>query len=76
MTKQDVKEVLERVLRWPPEQQEEAAELLLALEAREGEFYHPTDEEWTAVQEGLAEADRGEFLSDEEMEKFWRSWKK
>ena len=76
MTKHEVKAVLERILSWPPEQQEEAAELLLALEARAGEFYHPTDEEWAAVQEGLAEADRGEFLSDEEMERFWRTWKK
>jgi hypothetical protein len=76
MTKQDVRAVLERVLNWPPEQQEEAAELLLALEAREGEFYHPTDEEWAAVEEGLAEAERGEFVPDEEMEKFWRTWKK
>jgi predicted transcriptional regulator len=76
MTKQDVRAVLERVLSWPPEQQVEAAELLLALEAREGEFYHPTDGEWAAVQEGLAEAERGEFVPDEEMEKFWRTWKK
>ena len=76
MTKQDVRAVLERVLSWPPDQQVEAAELLLALEAREGEFYHPTDEEWAAVQEGLAEAERDEFVPDEEMEKFWRTWKK
>ena len=76
MMKQDVKAVLERVLSWPPEQQVEAAELLLALEAREGEFYHPTDDEWAAVQEGLAEAERGEFVPDEEMDKFWRTWKK
>lgn len=76
MTKHEVKAVLDRVLSWPSERQDEAAELLLALEAREGEFYHPTDEEWLAVQEGLAEADRGEFVSDEEMEKFWRTWKK
>ena len=76
MTKQDVRAVLERVLSWPPDQQVEAAELLLALEARDGEFYHPTDEEWAAVQEGLAEAERDEFVPDEEMEKFWRTWKK
>jgi hypothetical protein len=33
MTKDQVKEVLDRVLTWPPERQEDAAQLLLALEA-------------------------------------------
>ena len=76
MTKHEVKAVLERVLAWPPEQQEEAAEMLLAMEAREGEFYHPTDEEWSAVLEGLEQAERGEFVPDEEMAAFWRTWTK
>jgi hypothetical protein len=55
MTKDQVKEVLDRVLTWPPERQEEAAELLLALEAGEGEFYHPSDDELAAIEEGFAE---------------------
>jgi len=41
MTKEQVKEVLDRVLTWPQERQEDAAQMLLALEARSGEFYHP-----------------------------------
>jgi hypothetical protein len=48
MTKDQVKEVLDRVLTWPPERQEDTAQLLLALEAREGELYHPSDDEWAA----------------------------
>jgi hypothetical protein len=48
-TKDQVKEVLDRVLTWPPERQEDAAQLLLALEAREGELYHPCDDEWAAI---------------------------
>jgi hypothetical protein len=62
MTRDEVKEVLDRVLTWPPERQEEAAELLLALEAQDGEFYHPTDDEMAAIEEGLAQAQRGEFV--------------
>lgn len=31
-----------------------------------------TDEEGEEVQEGLAQADRGEFVPDEEMEAFWK----
>jgi hypothetical protein len=44
MTKDQVKEVLDRVLTWPPERQEDAAQLLLALEAQESELYHPSDD--------------------------------
>jgi hypothetical protein len=55
MTKDQVKEVLDRVLTWPPERQQDAAQLLLALEAQEGELYHPD------------EARRGEFVSADEI---------
>lgn len=54
MTKDQVKEVLNRVLTWPPERQEDAAQLLLALEAHEGELYHPSGDEWAAIEEGFA----------------------
>ncbi len=67
MTEDQVKEVLNRVLTWPHERQEDAAQLLLALEAREGELYHPHDDEWLAIEEGYAQAKRGEFVSVEEI---------
>jgi hypothetical protein len=70
MSKDQIKAVLERVLTWPPDRQKDAAEMLLWLEAKEGEFYHPADDEWAAIQEGLAQAERGEFVSDEEMDAF------
>lgn len=72
MTKEEIKAVLERVMSWPPERQQEAAEMLLVLEAQEGEFYHPSDDEWAAIQEGLEQARRGEFATDEEMEALWK----
>jgi hypothetical protein len=68
MTKAEIKAVLDRVLSWPPERQEDAAAMLLTLEAQEGEVYHPSEDEWVAIQEGLDQAKRGEFASDEEME--------
>lgn len=67
MTKDQVKEVIERVLTWPPERQEDAARMLLALEAQEGELYHPDDEEWAAIEEGVAQAKRGEAVSADEI---------
>jgi hypothetical protein len=67
MTEDQVKEVLNRVLTWPRERQEDAAQLLLALEAREGELYHPDDDEWLAIEEGFAQAKRGQSVSAEEI---------
>lgn len=46
--------------------------MLLWLEAKEGEVYSPSDDEWTAVQEGLQQARRGEFVSEKEMDAFWK----
>jgi predicted transcriptional regulator len=67
MTKDQVKEVLDRVLTWPRERQEDAAQMLLALEAREGELYHPGDDEWAAIEEGFAQAKQGEAVSADEI---------
>lgn len=67
MTRDQVKEVIERVLTWPRERQEDAAQMLLALEAREGEFYHPDDDELAAIEEGVAQAKRREAVSAEEI---------
>ena len=63
---------LEGVRFWPQEDQEELIEIARAIEARRTGVYVMSDEERTAVQEGLAEADRGEFVPDHEMEAFWR----
>jgi hypothetical protein len=71
MTRDQVKEIIERVLTWPRERQEDAAQMLLALEAHEGEFYHPDDDEWAAIQQGLDQAKRGETVSADEIAKLF-----
>jgi hypothetical protein len=68
MTHDQIKEIFERVLTWPQERQEEAAEMLLVLEGKEGEVYRPSDEEWEALQEGLEQVRRGELVPDEDVE--------
>ena len=73
MSREEIKAVLDRVLTWPPERQQEAADLLLTLEAHEGKFYHPSDDEWAAIREGLEQARRGDLVPDAEMEAFWKS---
>lgn len=67
MTRDRVKEVIERVLTWPRERQEDAVQMLLALEAREGELYHPDDGEWEAIEKGFAQARRHEAASADEI---------
>ena len=71
-TPEEVKAILDRVLTWPPERQELAAEMLLLLETEGDDFYHPTAEEQAAIQEGVEQARRGEFVPDEEIEALWR----
>lgn len=39
----------------------------MTKEQREGEFYHPDDDEWTSIQQGLAQVERGESVLAEEI---------
>ena len=60
-----LKEVLEHAESWPLEDQQELAEYAREIEARRTGIYTMSDDERTAVANGLAEADRGEFVPDE-----------
>lgn len=62
-----LREVLEHAATWPREDQEELAEFAREIEARRTGVYTMSDEERAAVGRGLAEADRGEFVSDEQI---------
>ena len=45
--------------------------MIEAMEESGTEVYHLSDEERLLVDEGLDQAKRGQFVSDEDMEKFW-----
>ena len=60
-----LKEVIEHAETWPQEDQEELAEYAREIEARRTGIYTMSDDERTAVGKGLAEAGRGEFVSEE-----------
>lgn len=72
MTRDQIKSVLDRVLTWSLEEQEMAADTLLQLEASRGEFYSPGDEEWAAIEQGLAEVERDESATAEKMAAVWK----
>ena len=66
------KEILNRVPTWPTEDQEELAEVAREIEARRSGVYVLNEEEESAIREGLAELDRGEWVTEEEMKSFWK----
>ena len=67
MTKDQIDAVLDRVKIWPTERQEDAARVLLQMEAAGTEVYVLSDDERAAIEEGMAQARRGEFATDEEV---------
>jgi hypothetical protein len=63
MTREQVKEILDRVLTWPADEQEKIAELVCAVEQlRAGDDI--TDEEWETIESREGE----DFATDEEVE--------
>jgi len=64
-----LEEVIKKAEHWPREDQEELAEYAREIEARRTGSYVMSDAERAAVREGLAEADRGEFISEEDVAK-------
>lgn len=64
ITKDQVEAVLERVLTWPEDRQQELAEIALEIEAElAAGVYHATPEELAAIDEGLV----GEAASEAEV---------
>ena len=59
-----LKEVIEHAENWPLEDQQELAEYAREIEARRTGVYTMSNQERVAVRKGLAEADRGQFVSE------------
>lgn len=57
MKKDQIAAVLERVRTWPSERQEDAARLLLEMEAQDASPYHLTDEQLTELRRRRAKPD-------------------
>ena len=57
MTKGDLNRVLKRVRSWPEERQEEAASILLEMEAQDASPYRLTDEQLAEVRRRRANDD-------------------
>ena len=67
MTKDQVKEILDRIRTWPQEDQERIARFARQVEQRRGDD-DITDEEWRIIEERAA---RRDLASDEEVEQLF-----
>jgi predicted transcriptional regulator len=66
------KALLERVESWPTEYQEELADFIREVESRRTGVYRLSEDERAAVREGMEDARRGNFATDEEIETFYQ----
>jgi predicted transcriptional regulator len=67
MTKQQIAILLERAGTWSQEAQDELIRSALEIERKHGGVYELDDGELADIREGLAELERGELASDEEV---------
>jgi hypothetical protein len=67
MTKGEIEAILDRVRMWPRPRQEDAARILLAMEAQDASVYRLSDEERADIDASLEELARGEIALDEEV---------
>ncbi len=74
MTRQQVKELLDRVLTWPPERQEDAARILAEMERQDTSPYRLTDEQAEEVRRRQRDfaAGREGYATDEEVAALWK----
>ena len=70
MSKEQVKAVLDRVLTWPSERQEDAAKILMLMESADQSIYRLTDEQVEEVQRRRADQNAPKLTLDEFKERF------
>ena len=67
---------LKRVQTWSTERRREAAEILIALDEMDVDNIELDAEKLAAIDEGLAEIDRGEFADPRDVEAVYARFKK
>ena len=67
-----LEEGIEAVRRLPEERQDVAGEMLLALAHQDKARYRLTPQQLEELRQAIAEADRGQFATEEEMAELWK----
>jgi len=65
MTKEQVKAILDRVLEWPSERQEDAAKVLMLMESQNESTYRLTDEQVEEVKRRRADSNARRLTLEE-----------
>jgi hypothetical protein len=74
MTREQVREILDRVLTWPPKRQQDAVQVLAAMEQQDASAYRLTDEQAAEVEHRRSDfaAGKEHYVTDEEMAALWK----
>jgi hypothetical protein len=76
MLTKEIRAIVDRIQTWPADKQQLAYDLLTWIEDKdEDDASDLTEEDWADLEEGLAEADRGEFVSEEELQAFFDKYR-
>jgi len=67
-----VESILERVATWPEPAQAELLQSIIDIEIKHFGVYRLSDDERSAVREGLVQAERGELIPDDVMAEFFK----
>ncbi len=67
-----LQKLLPAIEQWPDEDQEALAEAAREIEARRTGVYSMSKEEEAAVAEGVAQAERAEFASGDQVAEIWK----
>ena len=73
MTKDQVKSILDRVLNWPSERQDDAAHLLASMEDQDESLFRLADDQIDEIQRRRADQTAATLTLDEFNERFGRS---
>ena len=76
MTNDQIRAVFERVQTWPKPRQEDAARLLLSMEAQDPAPYILSEEERTDIHGALEEVARGELADSAEVAAVFARYRK
>jgi predicted transcriptional regulator len=68
-----LEDAIEKIKRLPQDRQAYAAEVLEQIAAAGSDTFAVPNDHRAAVLAGLAQAERGEFISDEEMAALWKT---
>jgi hypothetical protein len=76
MTKDQIRAILDRVLTWPPEAQEEAVASLQTIEAEFVGSYELSVDDREALERSAGDVRRGRFAADEKVQKVFDRYRR